>query len=68
MEVPPLPSGSQRDQKLIKRRYFGKFSQREERETENRGRKVLDETIKEMAEHTQSTEEASGASELLLAE
>jgi hypothetical protein len=42
--------------------------QREERERENRGRKARHETLREMAERNQRTEEAYGAEEPLLAE
>ena len=40
----------------------------EGRETENRGRKTLHETLKEMAERIQSKEGAHAATEFLLAE
>jgi hypothetical protein len=41
---------------------------KEVRETENRGRKALHETLKEMAERIQSKEGAHAATEFLLAE
>jgi hypothetical protein len=43
------------------------ITRKEGREMENRGRKVLHETLKEMAERIQSTEEEHGVKESLLA-